>query len=99
MNSREERAEEEYEDGVLELENEDGTVEKFYHLATVEYKGAKYGVFQLAEPQTEEDDGAFIFSMEEDGDDVILNEIEDDELADAVFQVYLEEYEEYGEDE
>lgn len=99
MNSREERAEEEYEDGVLELENEDGTVEKFYHLATVEYKGAKYGVFQLAEPQTEEDDGAFIFSMEEDGEDVILNEIEDDELADAVFQVYLEEYEEYGEDE
>lgn len=99
MSEKEELQEEEYEDGVLELENEDGTVEKFYHLATVEYKGAKYGVFQLAEPQTEEDDGAFIFSMEEDGEDVILNEIEDDELADAVFQVYLDEYEEYGEDE
>ncbi len=87
------------EDGLLELENEDGTKEKFYHLATVEYKGAKYGVFQLAEPQSEEDDGAFIFSMEEDGDDVILNEVEDDDLADAVFKVYLDEYEEYEDDE
>lgn len=98
MSNQEENREDEYEDGVLELENEDGTIEKFYHLATVEYKGAKYGVFQLAEPKDEEDDGAFIFSMEEDGEDVILNEVEDDELADAVFQVYLEEYEEYDEE-
>lgn len=89
---------EEYEDNVLELENEDGSVDKFYHLATLEYKGAKYGVFELAEPATDEEEGAaFVFSMEEDGDDVILNEVEDDELADAVFNLFMEQYEQYEE--
>ena len=91
--------EEEYEDDVLELVDEEGNTEKFYHLATLEYKGAKYGVFELAEPESEEDDGGFVFSMEEDGEDLILNEVEDDEIADAVFKMYLEQCEEYDEDE
>jgi hypothetical protein len=95
MNEKDLR-EEEYEEGVIELENEDGSKDKFYHLATIEYKGSKYGVFELAEPQDEEEEnGVFIFSMEEDGDDVILNEVEDDDLADAVFQIYLDQAEEY----
>lgn len=85
----------EYEDDVLELEDEDGKVERFYHMATLEYKGATYGVFELADPKTEEEDGAYIFSMEEDGDEVILNEVEDDEIADAVFALYMEKCEEY----
>jgi hypothetical protein len=90
--------EEEYEEGVIELENEDGSKDKFYHMATIEYKGAKYGVFEMVEPKTEDEDGAYIFSMEEDGDDVILNEVEDDDLADAVFQIYLDQAEEYEDD-
>jgi hypothetical protein len=36
--------------------------------------------------------------MEEDGEDVILNEVEDDDLADAVFQIYLEQAEQYDEE-
>lgn len=91
--------EEEYEDQVLELEDEDGNVEKFYHLATLEYKGATYGVFELAEPQNDDEDGGFVFSMEEDGDDLILNEVEDDEIADAVFKMYLDQCEEYDDEE
>lgn len=91
--------EEEYEDPVLELEDEDGNVEKFYHLATLEYKGATYGVFELAEPQNDDEDGGFVFSMEEDGDDLILNEVEDDEIADAVFKMYLDQCEEYDDEE
>lgn len=91
---------EEYEEeGVIELENEDGSKEKFYHMATIEYKGSKYGVFELVDPKTEEEDGAYIFSMEEDGEDVILNEVEDDELAEAVFKIYLEQAEEYDDEE
>ena len=84
---------------MLELEDEDGNVEKFYHLATLEYKGATYGVFELAEPQNDDEDGGFVFSMEEDGDDLILNEVEDDEIADAVFKMYLDQCEEYDDEE
>ena len=91
--------EEEYEDGVLELVDEDGKTEKFYHLATIEYKGSHYGIFELAEPPTEEDEGGFVFSIEEDGDDFILNEVEDDELADAVFDLYLQQAEEADDEE
>lgn len=91
---------EELEENVIELENEDGSVDKFYHLATLEYKDAMYGIFELAEPKTEEEEGAaFVFSMEEDGEDVILNEVEDDELADAVFKLFLEQSESYGDEE
>lgn len=90
---------EEYEDDVLELVDEDGKTERFYHMATLEYKGATYGVFELAEPASEEEDGAYIFSMEEDGDEVILNEVEDDEIADAVFNLYLEQAESYDDEE
>lgn len=99
MSEKEINEVEEYEDDVLELVDEDGKTERFYHMATIEYKGGTYGVFELAEPENEEDDGAYIFSMEEDGDEVILNEVEDDELADAVFNLYLEQAEGYDDEE
>ncbi len=92
--------EEGVDDEVLELVDEDGNTEKFYHLATLEYKGARYGIFELAEPQSAEDEGGFVFSIEEDGDEFVLNEVEDDELADAVFDLYLQQCEEEdGEEE
>lgn len=100
MTNKEQLPEEEvYEDEVLEMIDEDGNVEKFYHLATLEYKGATYGVFELAEPTADDEDAGFVFSMEEDGEDLILNEVEDDEIADAVFQMYLDQCEGYGDDE
>ena len=90
--------EEVYEEDILELIDEDGNSEKFYPLDLVEYKGATYGIFQLAEPETEEDDGCFVFSMEEDGEDAVFNEVEDDELAEAVFQLYLQRLKEAEEE-
>ncbi len=91
--------EEAYEDEPLELVDEDGKTEKFYHLATIEYKGARYGIFELAEPESEEDEGGFVFSIEEDGDEFVLNEVEDEALADAVFGIYLQQCEEEEEDD
>lgn len=88
--------EEEMEENVIELVDEDGNVDRFYHLGTFEYKGGLYGVFELADPEDDEEENAgYVFSMEEDGDEVILNEVEDDEIADAVFNMYLEQQEAY----
>ncbi len=99
MNEKDEMIpEEEYEDEALEMVDEEGNTERFYPLATIEYKGARYGIFELAEPESEEDEGCFVFSMEEDGDDFVFNEVEDDELADAVFNLYLQQCEEADED-
>ena len=99
MTNKEQLPEEEYQEDILEMTDEDGNVERFYHLATLEYKGSLYGVFELVAPASDEEDGGYVFSMEEDGDELILNEVEDDEIADAVFQMYLDGCEEYADDE
>ena len=45
----------EEEDRILELEDEDGNVDKFLHIGTIDYKGAWYCFFQKAEPESEEE--------------------------------------------
>lgn len=89
--------EEEYEElNVLELEDDEGNVEKFAHIATIEYKGKKYCCFQFAEPETEEEeDEIVIFSLEGEGDDARLFEIEDEALLDEVFAEFCAQYEQY----
>ena len=49
----------EYEDEearIFELEDDEGNVEKFLHVATIDYKGAWYCCFQKAEPESEEEE-------------------------------------------
>jgi len=40
---------EEYEDNILELEDDEGNVEKYLHVGTIEYKGEWYCFFQKAD--------------------------------------------------
>ena len=44
------------EERIIELEDDQGNMEKFLHIATIEYKGATYCFFQKAEPETEEEE-------------------------------------------
>ncbi len=84
------------EDHIFEVEAEDGTVEKLYHLATIEYRGGMYCVFQKAEPESEdEEDEVIIFSLEGEGDDATLMPIEDDQLLDEVFAEFCHQYEDF----
>ena len=84
------------EDRIFELEADDGTVEKLYHLATIEYRGTSYCVFQKAEPETEEEeDEVVIFLLEGEGEDAMLMPIEDPDLLDEVFAEFCHQYEEY----
>ena len=88
---------EEYEElNILELEDEDGNVEKFAHIATIEYKGEKYCCFQFAEPEDEEqEDEIVIFHLVGEGEDARLFEIEDESLLDEVFAEFCAQYEQY----
>ena len=44
------------EEHVIELQDDEGNVEKFLHIGTIEYRGEKYCIFQKAEPETEEEE-------------------------------------------
>lgn len=88
-------AEEEY----ITLYDDDGNEENFYHLGTVEYKGAKYCVLQLAEPETEEEeDEVAIYKLVGEEPDYVLNPIDDEQLLNEVFDEFCNQYEQYEDD-
>ncbi|MBQ8375202.1 MAG: DUF1292 domain-containing protein [Clostridia bacterium] len=92
---------EEYEEeNIIELEDEEGNVEKYVHIATLEYKGAYYCYFQKAEPETEEEEEeVVIFALEGEEEDMKLLPIEDEALLDEVFAEFCHQYEQYEQSE
>ena len=93
--SKEEMMEEELEN-ILELEDEEGNVEKFLHIGTIEYRGDWYCFFQKAEPETEEEeDEVVMFLLKEvDGEQRLLP-LEDEQLMDEVFAEFCHQYEDF----
>ena len=86
----------EEEDRIFEVEADDGTVERLYHLATIEYRGETYCVFQKAEPETEEEeDEVVIFALQGEEDDAVLMPLEDEQLLDEVFAEFCHQYEDF----
>ena len=86
----------EEEDRIFEVEADDGTVERLYHLATIEYRGETYCVFQKAEPETEEEeDEVVIFALQGEEDDAVLMPLEDEQLLDEVFAEFCHQYEKF----
>ena len=86
----------EEEDRIFEVEADDGTVERLYHLATIEYRKNTYCVFQKAEPESEdEEDEVIIFALQGEGEDAMLTPIEDGHLLDEVFAEFCHQYEEF----
>ena len=95
--AKDELYEEEYEEeNIVELEDEEGKVEKYLHIATLEYKGNWYCYFQKAELETEdEEDEIVIFLLQGEGENTQLLPIEDDQLLDEVFAEFCNQYEQY----
>ena len=93
---KKEEMNEEYEDNVLELEDDEGNVEKFLHIGTIEYRGDLYCFFQKAEPETEEEeDEVVMFLLKEvDGEQRLLP-LEDEQLMDEVFAEFCHQYEDF----
>ena len=84
------------EENILELEDEDGNVEKFLHIGTIDYKGEWYCFFQKAEPESEEEeDEVVMFLLKEvDGEQRLLA-LEDEQLMDEVFAEFMSQYENF----
>jgi len=84
----------EEEERIIELEDDEGNVEKYYHIATIEYRKDMYCVFQKAEPETEEEeDEVVIFRLNEEAGELLP--LEDEQLLDEVFAEFCHQYEEY----
>ncbi len=84
------------EENILELEDDEGNVEKYLHVGTIEYRGEWYCFFQKAEPETEEEeDEVVMFRLQGEGEDQMLLPLEDEQLMDEVFAEFCHQYEEY----
>jgi len=84
------------EENILELEDDEGNVEKFLHIGTIEYKGEWYCFFQKAEPETEEEeDEVVMFRLQGEGEEQELLPLEDEQLMDEVFAEFCNQYEQY----
>ena len=84
------------EDEVIELVDDDGKVIKFRLLDVTEYKGEKYTLLLIAEPDENiAEDEVVIFRLNEK--DETLEPIEDEKLLEEVFEFYQAEAD--GDDE
>ena len=93
---------EEYGNDFVTLIDEDGNEVEFEHIDTVEYEGTTYLAFIPAELSLAEDAEVVIMQIvEEDGmrheivverpdGEEMLEAVEDDEIADAVFDIVME---------
>ena len=84
------------EENILELEDEEGNVEKFLHIGTIDYKGEWYCFFQKAEPESEEEeDEVVMFLLKEEEGEQRLLALEDEQLMDEVFAEFMSQYENF----
>ena len=82
---------EEYGNDFVTLIDEDGNEVEFEHIDTVEYEGVTYLAFIPAERSVEEDAEVVIMQVvtDENGEE-LLEGVEDDDIADAVFNIVME---------
>ena len=82
---------EEYGNDFVTLIDEDGNEVEFEHIDTVEYEGVTYLAFIPAELSVEEDAEVVIMQVvtDEHGEE-LLEGVEDDDIADAVFNIVME---------
>ena len=82
------------EEGFVALTGEDGSVEKFYHIGTIDYKGEWYVFFQPAEPKNGIDpDELVVFKLSGDEKDETLLPINDEKLLEEVYDEFMRENE------
>ena len=86
----------EYDDGILEMEDEDGQIIRFRLSATIPYKGEEYVLLTCAEAvdDFETDESLIMLSTVDEEGDTCYQSLEDDDLIAAVYEAYLAQTEE-----
>ena len=82
------------EEHVIELQDDEGNVEKFLHIGTIEYRGEKYCFFQKAEPETDEEEDEVVMYRLDEKEELLLP-LEDEQLMDEVFAEFCHQYEDF----
>ena len=87
---------EEYDDGILEMEDEDGQIIRFRLSATIPYAGEEYVLLTCAEAAEdfEMDESLIMLSTVDSDGDVCYQSLDDDALIAAVYEAYLTQTEE-----
>ena len=86
-----EEEEEEYDDGILEMIDEDGNPIRFYLSASIQYAGEEYVLLTCAEDAADmEQDESFIMrcAVDDEGQECYQS-LEDEALIAAVYEAYL----------
>ncbi len=92
--------EENEQENIITLVDEDGVETDFYHVGTIDYKGKYYCLFQIADPQSEEEEEEVaIYELCGEEPDQTLEPIDDDDLLDEIFEEFCNRYEEYDDEE
>ena len=81
---------EEYGNDFVTIIDDEGNEFEFEHIDTVEYNGVTYLAFIPAEISIEEDAEVVIMQIVEENGEELLEAVEDDEIADAVFNIVME---------
>lgn len=91
----EEEEDEEYDDGILEMIDEDGNPIRFYLSANIHYAGEDYVLLTCAEGTADiEQDESFIMRCVTDADgEACYQSLEDEALIAAVYEAYLSQNE------
>lgn len=93
----------EEEDDIIELTDENGETSQFEHLMTFEHEGSEYVALMLLEDEKDEQEDeeaeVIILKVEEDEQGDIFTSVDDDELADTLFEKFQKLLDEQFEDE
>ena len=93
--SYEPEAEEEEEDGILEMEDEDGQIIRFRQSATIAYRGDTYVLLSCEEAAGgfEQGESLIMLSTTDEDGESCYQSLEDEALIEAVYDAYLRQSE------
>lgn len=93
--------EDELPEGIIELTDEDGVTTQFEYLTTIDYENEKYVVLMVLEDEEQDDEEGevLILKIEQDPEtqEDIYVTIDDENVSNAVFQLFLDMMEEEDE--
>lgn len=91
MSGDDEDSEEEYDDGILEMIDEDGNPIRFYLSATIPYEGETYVLLSCAEDTGDiaQDESFIMCCFDDEEGNPCYQSLEDEALIAAVYEAYL----------